>query len=195
MLHECKGQEVKKPATLVPYPSNGRHTRHRPTFLHLGRSLHRRGHGLRVLRGCGAPAGSRAHQHHLQALHSTAQGRVFGLEPLVAALQLQDIFGGFAEDSGFVELSGTTNEGGVVVKAKAVVEVLVELTADVATLLEHLGTLGHHTQSRDGITQLGNFVIEVGAVALLDHVVSRLLWAQGRWVLGLRRRSPALGSR
>lgn len=105
-----------------------------------------------------------SHHDHLKALDTVSELAVLAGETLVLLLEVSDVLGGFAEDSGLVELVGWGKSA----------EILVALLFHVlnAGLLE---SVDHDAKRRDRISESGDLVVEVGAVALLDHVVRGLL--------------------
>lgn len=85
-------------------------------------------------------------------------------EALVLLLKVRDVLGCLAKDGGLVKLVGWGET----------TEVLVDVFFH-AFDTRLFQAMDHDAQSWHGVTKSGDLVVEVGTVALLDHVVCCLL--------------------
>ena len=98
-------------------------------------------------------------------------------EALVLLLKVRNVLGCLAEDSGLVELVGWCESA----------EVLVDVFFH-AFDTRLFQAVDHDAQSWYGVTKSGDLIVEVGTVALLDHVVRGLLGRRAVAASGRRRR-------
>lgn len=98
---------------------------------------------------------------------------------MVPLFQLGDVLCRLGQDGGLVEFCGMGETGETIVTELRLIAVVVYAGM--------IHALGNEPQAWDGVAELGDLVVEVGAVSLLDHVVSRLLGSGGGAATGCYR--------
>lgn len=95
---------------------------------------------------------------------------------------MSNVFRRLAQDRGFVQLMRGREASEIVIALNTGFRL--DLFHDINTFVGVLQAMDHYSERGHRVTKSSDFVVEICSIALFDHVVGRLLGAEGRFAAG-----------